>query len=561
MSKYIHYTVLFCAVLPFSCKKREFNAALSTASSAVCSPSNLSVCCPTPYEAQELEGRTSAIICRKANDVLGPFPEEMTKRCVQMADGNSDAQAACKTRIWNFDLVNSLWGRDRCPTNTSWNRTLGACFESSSNSVFGPFPTKIVSKCVDESACADMKWSANSLASLQGINASNTQTSAKKQWSLGPGGRPPQIIAISFDGAGDQKMLKELYETAKSVNAHFTYFLSGVYLLTKQSGNNYNAPRRGLGVSDIGFNYEGDGFTASQYVEELIKEVNRAQAGGHEIGTHYNGHFCGAGGGDSWSAADWRQELSEFNKIVKGAAAFNGISASLKIPAVQGGRTPCLEGNKDILYPELSKSGFRYDASLTAEIGYWPKKKNGLWGFPLVSIPLADGRGPVLSMDYNLCFYENGCRPVSDGESARLQQRTYNSYMNYFNKTFRGNRAPIHIGHHTTKWHRGAYWNALLRFVSDVCGQSEVACVTYRELSDFLDQYSDKIGSFEQGRFARMESVDGAKNITVSEKSCSTDGTARLLSRNDLEACGITQNQSGIDGRIEGSGQSNHGHR
>ena len=383
-------------------------------------------------------------------------------------------------------------------------------------------------------------------------------------------------MAISFDGAGDQKLLKDLLDLGTANQARFTLFLSGVYFVTKNEGDKYNAPQKGRGVSDIGFNYEGDGLSAKDWVEALVKIVNKSKAAGFELGTHYNGHFCGSGGVDNWGVADWNQEIDEFFKLTIQSHTLVGNPKPLQLTKndVRGGRTPCLEGNKTALYSALKSRGFRYDSSETADRGAWPAKRNGIWSYPLVSIPLSDGTGPVLSMDYNLCFYKNKCESVDQPAANTIETRTYKSYMNYFQNNYDNNRAPLHIGHHTTLWHRRAYWKALLRFVKDVCTKPEVACVTYTELSDFMDTNTGSIATFARSNFDLASGSSGASGATartgqsalsfadVSNKTptsplCAAANT--YFTKSELEAC--LHGKTGVDGNHShaiGSGNETH---
>jgi hypothetical protein len=48
----------------------------------------------------------------------------------------------------------------------------------------------------------------------------------------------------------------------------------------------------------------------------------------------------------------------------------------------------------------------------------------------------------------------------------------------------------------------GAYWNAMFRFAEEVCGLSEVQCVTYSELADFMDLLTpEQIAAYQKGEF------------------------------------------------------------
>ncbi|MEK8227415.1 hypothetical protein NKG05_16895 [Oerskovia sp. M15] len=59
-------------------------------------------------------------------------------------------------------------------------------------------------------------------------------------------------------------------------------------------------------------------------------DLNAAYLEGHEIGTHYNGHFCAdnpPGGGD-WTTADWNSELDQFFGFWNDWQEINGLQGS-----------------------------------------------------------------------------------------------------------------------------------------------------------------------------------------------------------------------------------------
>src|SRR5437868_12006158 len=128
---------------------------------------------------------------------------------------------------------------------------------------------------------------------------------------LSAGERPPQFVVLSFDGAGvdSQGWFPVFREAAAKVHASMTFFLSGVYLLPQEKRKLYHPPGHLPGSSDIGFQRRSR-------IGPQIAELTKAYNAGHEIGTHFNGHFCGSDGVRSWSAADWRQEIEQFYAMV-----------------------------------------------------------------------------------------------------------------------------------------------------------------------------------------------------------------------------------------------------
>ena len=286
--------------------------------------------------------------------------------------------------------------------------------------------------------------------------------------------RPPQFVVVSFDGAGGTELWPYWRTVARRAHAHFTFFLSGVYLLDWPHHDAYAPPRHARGRSDIGF------APAPNVVEGTLSQLRGAYADGHEIGTHYNGHFCApyAGSVGDWIAGDWNRELEQFDALVFSAHAG---AVPFGPEEVVGGRTPCLEGDFRALYPVLAERGFRYDASQVARLGRWPWRERGIWSVPLLELPFVGHTFRVVSMDYN--FFAN--QPALD--SADAERQTYLTLRRAFRTVYRGNRAPLSIGNHFETWKDRAYDRALARFLFGTCRLPHVRCVSVRELVDWLD--------------------------------------------------------------------------
>src|SRR5213593_645103 len=65
--------------------------------------------------------------------------------------------------------------------------------------------------------------------------------------------RPPQFVVVSFDGSGGTQLWPYWRGVARKVQARFTFFVSGVYLLDWAHAWRYRPPRHAPGRSDIGF--------------------------------------------------------------------------------------------------------------------------------------------------------------------------------------------------------------------------------------------------------------------------------------------------------------------
>jgi hypothetical protein len=297
--------------------------------------------------------------------------------------------------------------------------------------------------------------------------------------------RPPQFVISSFDGSGGARLWSYWRGVAKRAHAHFSFFVSGVYLVDWAHHDEYTPPRSPRGTSAIGFAPD------RAWVLGTRREIALGYRDGHEIGTHYNGHFCGAGGVGTWTAQDWSHELAQFDRLV-----FRQPSLPFGPQEIVGGRTPCLEGNLDVLYPVLAKHGFRYDASRTAPLGTWPAKRYGIWSFPLLELPFIGHTFRVVSMDYNFMANQIG-EPAS-----RVENETYRTLWNAFRASYLGARAPLSLGNHFETWESWAYDHALTRFLLRACKVPEVRCASFRELADWLDALSPRrLARVRAGRF------------------------------------------------------------
>ncbi|HWU06849.1 MAG TPA: hypothetical protein VN520_10780 [Streptomyces sp.] len=304
---------------------------------------------------------------------------------------------------------------------------------------------------------------------------------------LKPGQKPPQFVVFSWDGAGEdsQKLFSHFRAVAKKHDAKMTYFLSGVYLLPEEKKELYDPPQHAAGRSDIGFN-------DTEGIRRTLTELRAAWLDGNEIGTHFNGHFCGPDGGvGTWSVEEWKSEISQAKSFVK---SWKTNAPDLKGEAplpfdydkeLIGARTPCLEGQKNMVAAARTM-GFRYDSS---GIGnqVWPTKKDGLWDLPLQLVPVPGRAFETLSMDYNFMFNQSGTTQGDPDKHQYWGNQMRDGLLQAFGRAYKGNRAPLIIGNHFESWNGGTYMRAIEETVETVCTQQEVRCVSFRQLADWLD--------------------------------------------------------------------------
>ncbi|MET9494032.1 hypothetical protein [Streptomyces sp. NPDC006552] len=305
---------------------------------------------------------------------------------------------------------------------------------------------------------------------------------------LEAGRRPPQFVVFSWDGAGEvgNGLFPRFLELAREHGAHMTFFLSGLYVLPEAKKRLYRPPNNPVGASDIGYLTDG-------HVKETLKYVHQAWLEGHEIGTHFNGHFCGGSGSVAhWSAAQWRSEIEQAREFVKTWRSNTGWHEHPSLPfdydqELVGGRTPCLLGQENLL-PVARELGWRYDASSPGGEQRWPEKKHGIWDLPLQAIPFPGHRFEVLSMDYNILANQskNSTRaPAANYPGWRTQATE--AYLAGFQRAYETNRAPFFVGNHFEEWNGGIYMDAVEAALKQIADKKDVRLVSFRQFVDWLD--------------------------------------------------------------------------
>ncbi|MEV7116215.1 hypothetical protein [Streptomyces anulatus] len=305
---------------------------------------------------------------------------------------------------------------------------------------------------------------------------------------LEPGQKPPQFVIFSWDGAGEvgNGLFPRFLELAKEHDAAMTFFLSGIYLLPESKKSLYRPPNNPRGASDIGY-------LTDDHVKDTLKYVRQAWLDGHEIGTHFNGHFCGGSGSvERWTPAQWHSEINQAVSFVTEWRTNSGWENEDPLPfdyrkELIGGRTPCLLG-QDNLLPTASKLGWRYDASSPGGRQTWPVKRGGVWDLPLQAMPFPGHSFEVLSMDYNILA--NQSQNSTKGMPSRYpgwRTQATGAYLAGFQRAYESNRAPFYIGNHFEEWNGGIYMDAVEEVIKKVADKDDVRLVSFRQYVDWLD--------------------------------------------------------------------------
>ncbi len=332
--------------------------------------------------------------------------------------------------------------------------------------------------------------------------------------------KPPQYVLLAFDGSYANDFWQESRDFAKEAARagkplKFSYFINASYYIPREDrrGNQlYSPPKHNRGSSAIGW---GDN---DADVARRITQTNAAFNEGHEIGSHTVGHWDGS----TWSAAEWESEFSQFDTLLfdtnhPGAPAWAfGPEASVGFRAPQLGHSPGL-------FPTLVAHGYVYDTSKSGPSSYWPERVGGVWNMALAQLRIVGSEKRTLSMDYN--FYVADSKGLPDAANkAKYKKQMLDTYQAYFNANYNGNRAPIHIGHHFSKWNGGAYWEAMKEFALAVCAKPNVKCTTYKEFSAFLDtRTSQQLADYKNRAFIPAGDVDNAEGELVGDAPASHD--------------------------------------
>lgn len=305
---------------------------------------------------------------------------------------------------------------------------------------------------------------------------------------LNPGEKAPQFILFSFDGVGVNPNWDEFLDAAKETDSRFTALMTGLYFLTDKAAKRYRGPGYKPGESALAF-----GGTKDEVIEE-IEYLNRSWYAGHEMGTHYVGHFCAGtkNPGKDWSTREWNHELNQFFSLMTNWRKNNGITTGPDLAfgpeVVKGGRTQCLEGTPAKLFPALRKHDMTWDSSMPASKPglFWPTMERGIWEFPVPYVYSPALKARQTALDYNFWVTYNGGKnaPRSAPRIRRIVKRTYD-YM--YRRAFEGNRAPIVIANHFNDWSGNAFNPATADFMRETCGKPETVCATYTDVIKWME--------------------------------------------------------------------------
>lgn len=291
-----------------------------------------------------------------------------------------------------------------------------------------------------------------------------------------------QLVIISFDGAHDNRLWERSLAMAPKVGAHFTYFLSCTFLMTRaEGGRSYRPSGHKVGASNVGYAQSRD------EIATRVRHIWQAHQDGHDIGSHGCGHFDGK----DWSEKAWSDEFTAFDAALDNGWKAGGIGAEEPdgwrgmIDGIKGFRAPYLSTSAGLV-PAERKAGLSYDASLVTKGPAWPAPEDGIQRFGLPLIPEGPTGRRVIGMDYNL-FVRHSMGVENRKDSATFEQRTLKAYRDAFTAQYDGNRIPLQLGFHFVEMNGGAYWRALETFLTETCRKPDVACVSYAQALPLIE--------------------------------------------------------------------------
>ncbi|MGP3968734.1 hypothetical protein [Streptomyces sp. 6N223] len=329
---------------------------------------------------------------------------------------------------------------------------------------------------------------------------------------------PPQFVVASWDGAASlgDGLFQRFLTLADELDASMTFLLSGLYLLPEAKKDQYLPPRNAPGASDIGY-------LTDAHIRETLGHLRTAWLSGHEIGTHFNGHFCGGPGSvEHWTPEDWRSEIDQAAAFVTQWRTNTGFAAADVAPLpfdyareLVGGRTPCLLGQANLL-PTAADLGWRYDASSPGGLQQWPARTaEGLWDFPLQSVPFPGHDFEVLTMDYSMLANQSGTTDGDPAQHARWRDEACGAFLAGFERAYHTNRAPLFLGNHFEQWNGGIYMDAVEEALTEMAAYEDVRFVSFRQLCDWIEAQDERVVEGLQTLGVGQNPVGGWRSVVT----------------------------------------------
>ena len=337
---------------------------------------------------------------------------------------------------------------------------------------------------------------------------------------LGPGDTPPQLVVISWDGAGESPrlpLLSHFRGVAQELNASMTLFLSWhLHGAEGASGPSTTRPAREPGASAIPFfprrlpstrrsttsarrgwrgTRSAPTSTATSVLATVESAAGRRSSGSDEI--DQAGHV--------------RHDVEDDDRLHRPARRCRSTTARSSL----GGRTPCLEGSTNLLhYRETSSAGATTPAR-PAPPGVAPARPARCGRSTLQSIPFAGHNGSRCSR-WTTTSCTTSREPPERRPAAKRdqwQQEATDTYVAGFKRAYDGepgaadHRQPLRglERRHLHEGRRGRHRKMAM--------YPDTRFVSFRQLCDYLDALGPRDPDPAAEAADRVGAVEGLEEL------------------------------------------------
>ncbi len=305
---------------------------------------------------------------------------------------------------------------------------------------------------------------------------------------LEPGQKPPQFVIFSWDGAGEsrQRALPALSRTRQGTRRGDDVLPLRDLSAARVEEVPLRPPNNPRGASDIGY-------LTDDHVKDTLKYVRQAWLDGHEIGTHFNGHFCGGSGSvERWTPAQWHSEINQAVSFVTEWRTNTGWENEDPLPfdyrkELVGGRTlPARPGQPPADRAQAGLALRRQLARRPPDLAREARRRLGTCRSRRCRSPATPSRSSrwtTTSLPTSRRIRPRACSSRYPG----WRKQATDAYLAGFQRAYESNRAPFYIGNHFEEWNGGIYMDAVEEVIKKVADKDDVRLVSFRQYVDWLD--------------------------------------------------------------------------
>jgi hypothetical protein len=285
----------------------------------------------------------------------------------------------------------------------------------------------------------------------------------------------PQLVVIGVGGGLSAERVRRWEDVAAATDARFTFFTSITDLLGPvgiarylPSGPGQKAPAPVAAGDD----------EARRQVGALVDALADRATAGHEVAAGLGPDDCPKDGADGWSAGDWSSELGQLRSVGAHPNQYNawgdelpdlfagGLNGAAARCADVADGTAASAAGPTALASALAEADLHWLVARPAATaqGAPPRQSLGLWHFsPAVDTSTANAGALEAEL--------------ADGLAAAMT----------------GDRAPFVVTVAGERAQSASSDAAVLSFVQDACGRSDVRCVTFSEAARQLEAQGPKV--------------------------------------------------------------------